>query len=281
VVATGGSSVVIKDDDTVLGDKLTLTVWEMTADQDGDYVKREEFDEITDSPKLVADREAEKAIQYIIRIDDSQENMIRADGARDYQGRKVANEGDIIVLKIDVPAGLMIDEVYGDQNRTSLIKDENGNYYMIVPRGGGVLFSVTLKDYVEPEPQPQPQPQPDPEPKPASQPESRTTKASTTNTKPAPVAIRVVRPLLTFTDATGTVQLNCFRGGTFTAHLRDGRTVTGRIVLNDESRLCFIGPDYTVMPVRDDGSFTFLVDADTFIFQFSAEDLAVLRSCAR
>ena len=293
LVVTGGTSVVLKDDDTVLGDKLTLTVWEMTPDRDGDYVKRETIDDKTDSKKLVADREAEKAIQYIIRIDDSQQNMIRADGARDYQGRKVANEGDIIVLKIDVPAGLMIDEVYGDQNRTSLIKDENGNYYMIVPRGGGVLFSVTLKDYVEPEPQPQPQPQPDPEPKPAPrpepqpesqpepQPESRTTEASTTNTKPAPVAIRVVRPLLTFTDATGKVQLNWFRGGTFTAHLRDGRTVTGRIVLNDESRLCFIGPDNTVMPVGDDGSFTFLVDADTFIFQFSAEDLAALRSCTR
>ena len=293
LVVTGGTSVVLKDDDTVLGDKLTLTVWEMTPDRDGDYVKRETIDDKTDSKKLVADREAEKAIQYIIRIDDSQQNMIRADGTRDYQGRTVANEGDIIVLKIDVPAGLMIDEVYGDQNRTSLIKDENGNYYMIVPRGGGVLFSVTLKDYVEPEPQPQPQPQPDPEPKPAPrpepqpesqpepQPESRTTEASTTNTKPAPVAIRVVRPLLTFTDTTGKVQLNCFRGGTFTAHLRDGRTVTGRIVLDDESRLCFIGPDNTVMPVSDDGSFIFLVDADTFIFQFSAEDLAALRSCTR
>ena len=289
VVATGGSSVVIKDDDTVLGDKLTLTVWEMTPDRDGDYVKRETIDDKTDSKKLVADREAEKAIQYIIRIDDSQQNMIRADGTRDYQGHTVANEGDIIVLKIDVPAGQMIDEVYGDQNKTSLIKDASGNYYMIVPHGGGVLFSVTLKDYVEPEPQPQPQPQPDPEPKPApkpepqleSQPESRTTEASTTNTKPAPVAIRVVRPLLTFTDTTGKVQLNCFRGGTFTACLQDGRTVTGRIVLDDESRLCFIGPDYTVMPVGDDGSFTFLVDADTFIFQFSAEDLAALRSCTR
>ena len=293
LVATGGTSVVLKDDDTVLGDKLTLTVWEMTPDMDGDYVKRETIDDKTDSKKLVADREAEKAIQYIIRIDDSQQNMIRANGTRDYQGRTVANEGDIIVLKIDVPAGLMIDEVYGDQNRTSLIKDSNGNYFMIVPRGGGVLFSVTLKDYVEPEPQPQPQPQPDPEPKPAPrpepqpesqpepQPESRTTEASTTNTKPAPVAIRVVRPLLTFTDTTGKVQLNCFRGGTFTAHLRDGRTVTGRIVLDNESRLCFIGPDNTVMPVSDDGSFIFLVDADTFIFQFSAEDLAALRSCAR
>ena len=293
LVAIGGTSVVLKDDDTVLGDKLTLTVWEMTPDMDGDYVKRETIDDKTDSKKLVADREAEKAIQYIIRIDDSQQNMIRANGTRDYQGRTVANEGDIIVLKIDVPAGLMIDEVYGDQNRTSLIKDSNGNYFMIVPRGGGVLFSVTLKDYVEPEPQPQPQPQPDPEPKPAPrpepqpesqpepQPESRTTEASTTNTKPAPVAIRVVRPLLTFTDTTGKVQLNCFRGGTFTAHLRDGRTVTGRIVLDNESRLCFIGPDNTVMPVSDDGSFIFLVDADTFIFQFSAEDLAALRSCAR
>ena len=37
----------------------------------------------------------------------------------------LANEGDIIVLKIDVPAGLMIDEVYGDQAHNKLIQDSN------------------------------------------------------------------------------------------------------------------------------------------------------------
>ena len=135
-------------DDTALGNNLTLTVWEMAADRDGDYVKREEYDETTDSKKLVADREAEKNIQYIIRVDPSQEGIIHTDGTRDYKGREVANEGDIIVLKIDVPAGLMIDEVYGDQAHNKLIQDSYGNYFMIVPRGGGVLFSVILKDYV-------------------------------------------------------------------------------------------------------------------------------------
>ena len=128
LVATGGTSVVLKDD-TALGDNLTLTVWEMTADKDGDYVKREEYDETTDSKKLVADREAEKAIQYIIRVDPSQEGIIHTDGTRDYKGRNVANEGDIIVLKIDVPAGLMIDEVYGDQaprRRRALLRNPEG-----------------------------------------------------------------------------------------------------------------------------------------------------------
>ena len=117
-----------------------ISAWtrlEMTADKDGDYVKREEYDETTDSKKLVADREAEKAIQYIIRVDPSQEGIIHTNGTRDYKGREVANEGDIIVLKIDVPAGLMIDEVYGDgdhQAHSKLIQDSYGNYFMIVPR---------------------------------------------------------------------------------------------------------------------------------------------------
>ena len=290
VVATGGTSVVIKNDDTVLGENLTMTVWELTADQDGDYVKREEFDETTDSRKLVADREAEKAIQYIIRIDASQENMIHTAGTTNYQGRDVAREGDIIVLKIDVPQGLMIDEVYGDQNKNELIKDGDGNYFMIVPRGGGVLFSVTLKDCAEPEPEPQPEPmpRPDPEPKPVPQPDPRPEpqpepqRAEAPGRKPAETAVSVVRPLLSFTDSTGNVQLNCFRGGTFVARLRDGRSYTGRIVIREENGcLCFIGQDSIEMLVGDDGALTFIVGADVYTFQFSAADLAVLRSCTR
>lgn len=290
VVVTGGTSVVIKNDDTVLGENLTMTVWELTADQDGDYVKREEFDETTDSRKLVADREAEKAIQYIIRIDDSQKNMIHTDGTTNYQGRDVAREGDIIVLKIDVPQGLMIDEVYGDQNKNKLIRDDAGNYFMIVPRGGGVLFSVKLMDYAEPEPEPQPEPmpKPDPEPKPVPKPDPRPEpqpepqRAEAPGRKPAEIGVYVVNPLFSATDFTGNVQLNCFRGGTFVARFRDGRSYTGRIVIRKEDgRLCFIGQDSIEMPVGDDGALTFIVGADVYTFQFSAADLAVLRSCTK
>ena len=290
LVATGGTSVVLKDD-TSLGDNLTLTVWEMTADKDGDYVKREEYDETTDSKKLVADREAEKAIQYIIRVDPSQEGIIHTNGTRDYKGRDVANEGDIIVLKIDVPAGLMIDEVYGDQAHNKLIQDSYGNYFMIVPRGGGVLFSVILKDYVEPEPEPQPEPkpQPDPEPKPAPKPEPKPEPQPDPKpidegiNKPAEIAVYVARPLLTATDLTGSVQLNCFRGGPFTIHLLNGRrtTFTGKITLYSDGTLYLIGPDGLEMPINEKGEFTLIVGSERFSFLFTEADLAVLRSCAK
>ena len=315
LVATGGTSVVLKDD-TTLGNNLTLTVWEMTADRDGDYVKREEYDEKTDSKKLVADREAEKAIQYIIRVDPSQEGIIHTNGTRDYKGREVANEGDIIVLKIDVPAGLMIDEVYGDQAHNKLIQDSYGNYFMIVPRGGGVLFSVILKDYVEPEPEPQPEPkpQPDPEPKPVPQPDPEPKPAPEPDpepkpepkpepqpepkpepkpepqpepqpidegiNKPAEIAVHVVRPLLSVTDITGSVQLNCFRGGTFTVHLLKGRnTYTGKITLYSDGTMYLIGPDGLEMPINEKGDFTLIVGSERFSFVFTAADLAVLRAC--
>ena len=353
VVTDGGTSIVLKDDDTVLGDKLTLTVWEMTADRDGDYVKRETFNETTGKKKLVADREAEKAIQYIIRIDPSQEGIIHTDGTRDYQGRNVANEGDIIVLKIDVPAGLMIDEVYGDhQAHSKLIQDSYGNYFMIVPRGGGVLFSVILKDYIEPEPEPQPlplpqpdpepqpvpvpepkpepepqpepnpepnpepqpepepepapepepepkpepKPEPQPEPAPAPEPEPAPAPAPEPNpepepqpepqpmnnsiNKPAEIAVHVVRPLLSATDITGSVQLNFFRGGTFTAQLLKGRnTYTGKITLYSDGTLYLIGPDGLEMPINEKGDFTLIIGSERFTFVFTAADLAVLRAC--
>lgn len=257
LVATDGASVVLKDD-TALGDNLTLTVWEMTADKDGDYVKREVTDEKTNSTTLVADREAEKAIQYIIRIDDSQQDMIHTRGTKDYQGYDVAKEGDIIVLKIDVPAGLMIDTVYGSENKTKLIRNKSGEYYMVVPRGGGVLFSVTLKDYVEPEPQPKPN----------------------HDKKRGNFTVSIVRPVFSATDTSGTVQLDCFSGGTFTARLGDGSSSAGRIIIIDGT-LFFVGEDGAEIPVGDDGQFIFIAGTDAFTFNFSAEDLSVIRSCAK
>ena len=147
--ATGGTSVVIKNDDMVLGDNLTLTTWEMTADQDGDYVKREKYDKILNNKIFVADHEAEKAIQYIIRVDERQKNIIHIDGTTRYKDRDVAKEGDKIVVKVDVPEGSAIDEIYCDNNKTKLSQDNNGEYFMIVPRGGGVLLSANFRESKE------------------------------------------------------------------------------------------------------------------------------------
>ena len=412
---TQGTGVILKNAEAAIGDNLTLTVWEMTADRDGDYVKREVTDEQTQEKNLVADRASEQAIQYIIKIDETQENMITTRGTTSYMGRTVAHEGDTVTLMINVPEGKYIDEVYGNKAKTRLYKNDEGQYFMVIPRGGGVFFSFTLKDEKEekasnlqpaenssaqqtetkqeeqqeekpaqqpaqqeqqeekpaqqpaqqeqqeekpaqqpaqqeqqeekpapqPEPQPQPQPEPEPEPQPEPQPEpepesipapkpvpqpeiekasqeiseeepkpketekpqqtsqqvSQSQKAPEskqnnqyfgpkvdTVPQPAPMPIEeekleivVIAPLVSLTDATGTVQLNLYPSGVFSAHLRDGRNISGRFILIDDV-LTFISNDNVRMPVADDGSLNFIFREETYSFILPADIIATLRA---
>ena len=274
---TQGTGVILKNEEAAIGDNLTLTVWEMTADKDGDYVKREVTDEQTQEKNLVADRASEQAIQYIIKIDETQENMITTRGTTSYQGRTVAHEGDTVTLMINVPEGKYIDEVFGNKAKTKLYKNDEGQYFMVIPRGGGVFFSFTLRD-TKPEddvvPKPDPKPEPKPEPKPnidvVPQPEPMPIEEE----KPA---IMVIAPLVSLTDATGTVQLNLYPSGVFSAHLRDGRNISGRFILIDDV-LTLISNDNVRMPVADDGSMDFIVGEETFSFIFPADIIATLRA---
>ncbi|MCR5235641.1 MAG: hypothetical protein K6E34_00385 [Lachnospiraceae bacterium] len=78
----------------------------------------------------------------------------------------VAGEGEIVYVKLDVPAGYQLAGVYADSARTvALTQDENGSYYLTVPRGGGIDVNVALTlIQVDPDPEPEPEPQPDPVP---------------------------------------------------------------------------------------------------------------------
>ena len=101
--------------------------------------------------------------------------------------------------------------------------------------------------------------------------------------KPAEIAVYVERPLLEATDITGSVQLNFFRGGTFTAQLFNKRhtTFTGKITLYSDGTLYLIGPDGLKMPINEKGDFTLIMGSERFSFIFTAADLAILRTCAK
>jgi len=90
-------------------------------------------------------------------------------------------------------------------------------------------------------------------------------------------AIVVIAPLVSLTDATGTVQLNLYPSGVFSAHLRDGRNVSGRFILIDDV-LTLISNDNVRMPVADDGSLNFIVGEETYSFIFPADIIATLRA---
>ena len=58
----------------------------------------------------------------------------------------MAREGETVTLKISVPDGYEIDRVFGQQGeRMALTKDAAGNYFLQVPRGGGIELSLSLK----------------------------------------------------------------------------------------------------------------------------------------
>ena len=90
------------------------------------------------------------AVNYIVRLEQLVEGGIiaafKADGSAldKSHGYDVAREGDKVILKVDLDEGYELEGVYnGRGEMTPLAKDADGNYYVIVPRGGGIyLFAL-------------------------------------------------------------------------------------------------------------------------------------------
>ena len=62
-------------------------------------------------------------------------------------------EGQNVVLKIDLQDGYQVKGAYNGEARVELSKDKNGNYYIEVPRGGGILLQAIL-ERIKPTPEP-------------------------------------------------------------------------------------------------------------------------------
>ena len=140
--------------ENVAEDDLTLTVWKVSLDEDGDAVKQFVENEETYEYELQA-TDTSKAVQenilYIIKLE--QPNAGATLSATDDKGAvleksgdyDVAKENDTVLLKVDLSDGYSLLGAYnGDGEKVALLTDSNGNYYVIVPRGGGVYLSVSL-----------------------------------------------------------------------------------------------------------------------------------------
>ena len=137
----GNSSVLVEG--TV--SDMTLTVWEIKPDDEGHYAERVDWLPEDPGPSTWEDEELCKEIQYIIRVQPNDHATLTAEGTTDYEGYQVAHEDDKVVLKIDIQPGYQLEGAFGnaDQN-IELKRDDEGNYYLVVPRGGGVLLGVKL-----------------------------------------------------------------------------------------------------------------------------------------
>lgn len=121
-------------------DRIVLTVWKLEPDQDGALIRTE--DEMEES---IPAEEAEKNLQYIIRVTSRNDEIIEADAA-EYRGYQVAREGDTVRIRITPPDGSEVAEVFGNEERSlKLERNADGSYILVIPRGGGVDISVTLR----------------------------------------------------------------------------------------------------------------------------------------
>ena len=128
---------------------MTLTVWEIKPDDEGHYAERVDWLPDDPGPTTWEDEELCKEIQYIIRVQPNDHASLTAEGTTEYEGYQVAHEDDKVVLKIDVQPGYRLVGAYGDADQNiHLMKDDKGNWYLVVPRGGGVLLGVRLQKMV-------------------------------------------------------------------------------------------------------------------------------------
>ena len=141
----GGSNAVVLANETV-ADNMKLTVWEIVPNEDGSVVQEAWLDQ-NGTRQVNELTNVEKDIQYIIRLEQPEAGAtLSTEGTREYEGYTVANEGDNVVLKVNLEPGYtIVDAFNGTDTKVSLLQAEDGSYYLVVPRGGAVLLSVSLR----------------------------------------------------------------------------------------------------------------------------------------
>ena len=138
-------------DKSVDPDNVSITVWKIedpvqAGGKNEKHVVLEgklgEAQAVTDDSKKV-----EAGIRYIIKIEPSQEKLINLEGTEKSHGYNTAKEGETVTLKISVPDGYKLVGAYnGDGDKVPLKKDDQGNYYVVVPKAGGVYLSAEFEE---------------------------------------------------------------------------------------------------------------------------------------
>lgn len=150
--ASNGYAGVVLDNATV-ANSTSLTAWRITSSDDGAVAK---LVESGDPAKAF-----EAAINYIIKVVQPGSGAIltatNAQGGALAQshGYGVAREGERVLLKVDLKPGYVLAGAYGDEGQTiPLAQDTDGNWYIEVPKGGGVMLSAIVKSLSDTEPTP-------------------------------------------------------------------------------------------------------------------------------
>jgi len=156
----GYDGVQIMDDASTEG--LDLTVWKIDKAADGEYITGDDAKEsFAKSVSYIVMLEQPFAGATVSATKDDGSPLDKKYGDSEQTGFEVANQDQKVLLSVDLEKGYRLTGAYnGMEDRMALQKDEAGNYYLMVPMGGGVYFTVELSLVPEPSPQPEPVPQP-------------------------------------------------------------------------------------------------------------------------
>jgi hypothetical protein len=147
--------VVLVTPTTQLGNNVALTVWAIVPSEENDnaVVASATYDGAGNVTGYEEDEEAEKQVQYIVRIKAGQEDIISTRGTSSYRMYDVAHEDDIVTLELNIPEGFTVTAAYSDvAQQTQLEKNAAGQYFLTMPRGGAVELSVELASSDAPDP---------------------------------------------------------------------------------------------------------------------------------
>ena len=140
-------------------DPGVISVWKIERNENGAVAATSKLDD-QNNPIYTESEELEKNIQYIIKCrqpnsggsftltDENGDALGVVEGLTDtYQW---AHEDDKILVKINLDNDYELNGVYGDEGqKLKLTKDASGNYYLVVPRGGGVFFTIDVNKVKE------------------------------------------------------------------------------------------------------------------------------------
>ncbi len=111
---------------------VSLTLWKAELN-DGNVVKQDS----------AAAAEVEANILYILKMDDEAEGTVKLFGVTDSHGYDCAKEDEIVTFG-SADSSQNVVAVFN--NGSLLSKDENGKYFLKVPKGGGVFLSFELAE---------------------------------------------------------------------------------------------------------------------------------------
>ena len=148
--------------DPTTAENFKLTVWQIELNEEGHAAESTNYRlaDMGEAGTVIkehetvygeAEQEFEKSILYIIKVEQPAEGATLQ--ATDAEGNalekshdyEVAHEGETVLMKVNIQSGFELLGAYnGLGEKVPLLRDKTGNFYIEVPKGGGVYLSAKL-----------------------------------------------------------------------------------------------------------------------------------------